>query len=77
MAPPGLEGSKGGHSGALGITRSDGDTNSEVLLSDPEIPNSVPRRAQSIVDALRAGDHGRALELAEALVRLVTPKTAP
>jgi hypothetical protein len=35
----------------------------------------VTRGAQSIADAIRAGDLARAIELAEALVRLVTPKT--
>ena len=75
MTPPGLEGGKSESSGAHGITRSDGNGHAGVIPSDPETSNTVPRRAQSIVDALRAGDTGRALELAEALLRLLTPKS--
>lgn len=46
-----------------------------MLPGELKIPDAVPRGAQSILDALRAGDFGLALELAEALVRLITPKT--
>ena len=59
-----------------GITISDRRRRQEVLSSDFKIPEAGPRGAQSIVDAIRSGDLARALELAEALARLATAKTA-
>jgi len=75
VTPPGLEGGTRDISGARGITISDGERRPDVLPDDLKISDAVPRGAQSIADAIRAGDLPRALELAEALVRLVMLKT--
>jgi len=75
VTPPGLEGGIRDTSGSPGITISDGNAHERALPDDTKIWEAVPRGAQSIADAIRAGDMVRALELAEALVRMVADKT--